>query len=56
MLLINKIRMKMLIEKTERQAIVDALEKTGGNRAEAAKRLDIHRTGLYQKSTVFPSE
>jgi transcriptional regulator with PAS, ATPase and Fis domain len=45
--------LKMLIEKTERQAIVDALEKTGGNRAEAAKRLDIHRTGLYQKMKKY---
>jgi transcriptional regulator with PAS, ATPase and Fis domain len=45
--------LKMLMEKTERQAIVDALEKSGGNRAEAAKQLGIHRTGLYQKMKKY---
>lgn len=45
--------LKKLMEKTERQAIVDALENTGGNRAEAAKRLGIHRTGLYQKMKKY---
>ena len=41
--------LKQLLQETERQAILAALEHTGNNRAEAAKILDIHRTGLYQK-------
>lgn len=41
--------LKLLIEQTERQAIIQALAHTGNNRAEAAKILGIHRTGLYQK-------
>jgi transcriptional regulator with PAS, ATPase and Fis domain len=43
------IPLKQLIADTERRAIQRALEKTGNNRAEAAKKLGIHRTGLYQK-------
>jgi len=41
--------LKQLLKETERQAILAALEHTGNNRAEAAKILGIHRTGLYQK-------
>ena len=41
--------LKVLMEETEKQAIIQALEQTGNNRAEAAKLLGIHRTGLYQK-------
>ena len=41
--------LKQLLTETERQAILRALEHTGNNRAEAAKLLGIHRTGLYQK-------
>lgn len=41
--------LKELLEQTEMQAIVQALSLTGNNRAEAAKILGIHRTGLYQK-------
>jgi transcriptional regulator with PAS, ATPase and Fis domain len=41
--------LKQLLQETERQAILAALEHTGNNRAEAAKLLGIHRTGLYQK-------
>jgi len=33
----------------ERQAIIRALEATGGNKSEAAKVLGIHRSGFYQK-------
>ena len=43
------IPLKALLEETERNAIVEALKHTNNNRAEAAKLLDIHRTGLYQK-------
>lgn len=41
--------LKSLMADTERRAIIRALERTGNNRAEAAKILGIHRTGLYQK-------
>lgn len=41
--------LKQLLTETERQAILAALDHTGNNRAEAAKMLGIHRTGLYQK-------
>jgi transcriptional regulator with PAS, ATPase and Fis domain len=41
--------LKQLLQETERQAILAALQHTGNNRAEAAKILGIHRTGLYQK-------
>ncbi len=33
----------------EKQAIIQALERSGGNKAQAAKKLGIHRTTLYQK-------
>jgi DNA-binding NtrC family response regulator len=33
----------------EKQALVDALRQTGGNRSRAAKLLGIGRTSLYQK-------
>jgi DNA-binding NtrC family response regulator len=41
--------LKELLTETERKAILAALGHTGNNRAEAAKLLGIHRTGLYQK-------
>ena len=41
--------LKVLMADTERRAIIQALEQTGNNRAEAARILGIHRTGLYQK-------
>ncbi len=41
--------LKVRMAQTERQAILQALARTGNNRAEAARILDIHRTGLYQK-------
>ncbi len=37
------------IEKLERQMIVSALKKCDGNRAEAARRLGIHRSVFYKK-------
>lgn len=38
-----------LLADTEKQAILQALEHTGGNRSRAAKRLGISRSALYQK-------
>jgi two-component system, NtrC family, response regulator HydG len=37
------------LEQLERQAILDALHRAGGNRAEASRRLGIGRTTLYAK-------
>ena len=45
--------LKELLEETERQAIINALKKTGNNKAKAAELLKIHRTGLYQKSKKY---
>ncbi|MGD9975243.1 MAG: sigma-54 interaction domain-containing protein [Desulfatirhabdiaceae bacterium] len=45
--------LKLQIEETERQAIVNALRQTGGNRMAAAELLEIHRTGLYQKMKKY---
>jgi transcriptional regulator with PAS, ATPase and Fis domain len=45
--------LKQLMEHTEKQAILHALQQTGNNRAEAAKQLGIHRTGLYQKMKKY---
>eukprot|EP01035_Chromulina_nebulosa_P052716 gene52716-71924_t len=37
------------VERLERQLIAHALSQTGGNRAETARRLGIHRQLLYRK-------
>ena len=42
-----------LLGETERQAIIKALELSGGNRSEAAKILGIHRSGFYQKMRKY---
>ena len=38
-----------ILKDAERQAIVEAIRVANGNKAEAARLLGIHRTGLYQK-------
>ncbi|MBI5017482.1 MAG: sigma 54-interacting transcriptional regulator [Deltaproteobacteria bacterium] len=37
------------LARAERSAVESALEAAGGNRAQAARRLGIHRTALYKK-------
>jgi len=37
------------LEEMEKLAIAQALRLTGGNKSEAAERLGIHRTSLYDK-------
>lgn len=37
------------LKETEKVAILEALRQTGGNKAKAAKMLDIHRSSLYEK-------
>jgi len=41
------------VERLERQLIANALAQAGGNRAEAARRLGIHRQLLYRKLTQY---
>ncbi|GHE76325.1 siderophore-interacting protein [Amycolatopsis deserti] len=41
------------IEQAEREAIVEALRVTGGNKKDAAQRLGISRTTLYNSIRVF---
>ena len=41
--------MKQRLRDTEKQAIIEALEKTGGNRTKAAKLLGMDRSWLYCK-------
>jgi len=42
-----------LLGDAEKQAILKALESTGGNKSEAAKILGIHRSGFYQKMRKY---
>lgn len=41
------------VERLERLLIAQALSRTGGNRAEAARRLGIHRQLLYRKMAQY---
>lgn len=41
------------VAQTERARIIDALEKTGGNRLQAAKLLKISRASLYNKLRAY---
>ncbi|HOO89437.1 MAG TPA: sigma 54-interacting transcriptional regulator [Syntrophales bacterium] len=41
--------LRRTLEDTEKVSIIEALRSAEGNKAEASKRLGIHRTGLYQK-------
>ncbi|RLB35269.1 MAG: sigma-54-dependent Fis family transcriptional regulator, partial [Deltaproteobacteria bacterium] len=41
--------LRQVLEDAERRAIAQALRFTGGNKAQAARILGIHRTALYQK-------
>lgn len=43
------INLSTLKNKTEKETIVEALSKSGGNRKEAARLLGIHRSTLYDK-------
>jgi transcriptional regulator with PAS, ATPase and Fis domain len=49
----NLPNLKKALEDTEKQLIVETLKLTGANRKEAARILDIHRTGLYQKMKKY---
>ena len=44
------------VVQAERTRIVDALRKTGGNRAKAAKLLKISRASLYNKLRAYSIE
>lgn len=45
----DRISLKMILEDTERNALIQALQRTGGNKVKAARMLGISRAGLYQK-------
>lgn len=45
--------LQSLLEQTEKMAIKNALEATGGNKAQAAKRLQISRAWLYQRMKKY---
>jgi len=46
-------RLKEIVEETERNAILNALERCDQNRIKASQMLGIHRTGLYQKMRKY---
>jgi len=46
-------KLKYIREEAEKTAIITALEKTGGNKKEAAELLDIDRTVLYDKINKY---
>ena len=45
--------LKDILNEAEKHAIIEALKNSGNNRTEAANRLGIHRTGLYQKMRKY---
>ena len=48
--------LKEALESIERQMIVDALKRTGGNKSEAARQLGISRSNLIAKAQSFGLE
>ncbi len=45
----SRMSLKTILEDTERNALIQALQSTGGNKVKAARLLAISRAGLYQK-------
>jgi len=41
--------LKSIIEETEKEAIINCLKTTKGNKLKTAKRLNISRSSLYEK-------
>ncbi|MCG4585714.1 sigma-54-dependent Fis family transcriptional regulator, partial [Anaerosalibacter bizertensis] len=53
----KKIRsLKLTLEEVERQAIIDSLIFSNGNKTKAASILDISRTSLYEKIDKYNIE
>ena len=46
----------LTLEELEKLAIAQALRLTGGNKSEAAERLGIHRTSIYDKMRRYGIE
>lgn len=46
-------RIAVFLSRVEKETIIAALEKEGGNRSRVAKRLGIHRTLLYKKMNKY---
>ncbi|NLJ73011.1 MAG: hypothetical protein GX333_08380 [Syntrophomonadaceae bacterium] len=49
----NKVNLNEIRDKAERNAIMNVLKKTNGNKSEAAKILGISRSTLYVKLKQF---
>jgi DNA-binding NtrC family response regulator len=49
----NGFFLEEVVELLERTLIEKTLERTGGNRSEASKRLGIHRNTLQRKMAVY---
>ncbi|MEN6326207.1 MAG: sigma 54-interacting transcriptional regulator [Syntrophomonas sp.] len=52
----GQITLPDLIEKIEKQMIIQVLQETGGNRAQTAKTLGIHSSALYRKLSKYGFE
>lgn len=52
----ESLKLKDILEKKEYNTILKALKKTNGNKTEAAKKLGIHRTSLYNKINKYEIE
>jgi DNA-binding NtrC family response regulator len=55
-LVVNGFFLQEAIEILEKTLITRTLEKTGGNRSEASKRLGIHRNTLQKKVAEYKLE
>ncbi|QNB47645.1 hypothetical protein BR63_16010 [Thermanaerosceptrum fracticalcis] len=49
----NAFNLKLVVEEIEKQVIQRALERTNGNRIQAAKLLGISRANIYQKMEKY---
>ena len=48
--------LKDVVAQAEKEAIINALNKTRGNKTKAAEKLGIHRTALYKKMNKYNLE
>lgn len=48
--------LKDVVAQAEKEAIINALNKTRGNKTKAAEKLGIHRTALYKKMNKYKLE
>ena len=48
--------LNQVVAQAEKEAIINAINKAGGNKTKAAELLDIHRTALYKKMEKYKME